>query len=139
VPQRPTIFAGTIAENIRLGGRGDVVAAARAAGVDAFVRTLPEGFDTRVGDGGRPLSTGERRRIALARALCRNTPLLVLDEPTADLDAASAALVADAVEALGHSRTVLVIAHRSELVAGADRVVLLANGRAVPTVRTEAA
>jgi ATP-binding cassette, subfamily C, bacterial CydD len=136
VPQRPTVFAGTVTENILLGRDGDVVAAARAAGADSFVRALPDGYDTRVGDGGRPLSTGERRRIALARALLRDAQLLVLDEPTADLDPVSAELVAAAVERLGRERTVLLIAHRDELVRCADRVVVLG---AAPTERRAAA
>src|SRR5262249_62126275 len=93
------------------------------------VRRLPDGYETLVGDGGRPLSAGERRRLALARAFLRDAPLVVLDEPTADLDPESAALVADAVERLRGGRTVLVIAHRPELFHRADRVVVLEGGR----------
>ncbi len=104
VPQRPTIFHGTVADNIRLARaearEDDVRAAARLAGADAFVRALPVGYDTVVGDAGRPLSAGERRRIGLARALLRPAALVVLDEPTADLDRESALLVAEAVEQL---------------------------------------
>ena len=133
VPQRPTIFHGTVADNIRLAraeARDDEVrAAARLAGADAFVRALPFGYDTVVGDAGRPLSAGERRRIGLARALLRPAALVVLDEPTADLDRESALLVAEAVEQL-HGRTVLLLAHTPELAARADRVVVLDRGRA---------
>jgi ATP-binding cassette, subfamily C, bacterial CydD len=141
LPQRPTIFRGTAADNIRLGDATasdeQVRAAAALAGADAFVRTLPDGYDTVVGDGGRPLSAGERRRIALARAFLRDAALVVLDEPTADLDAESAAQVEIAIERLRHDRTVLLIAHRPDLVRAADRVVLLEDGRA--TVLREAA
>ena len=113
--------------------------AAALAGADAFVRALPDGYDTLVGDGGRPLSAGERRRIALARAFLRDAPLVILDEPTADLDPASAELVAEAVERLRGGRTVLVIAHRPELARRADRVVVLEGGRAVELVESAAA
>jgi ABC-type multidrug transport system fused ATPase/permease subunit len=135
VPQRPALVHGTVAENIGLGdgsaSGGRVRDAAAMAGADDFIRALPHGYDTLVGDGGRPLSTGERRRIALARAFLRDAPLVILDEPTADLDRRSAELVADAVERLGAGRTVLLIAHRPELVARADRVVRLEAGRCV--------
>jgi thiol reductant ABC exporter CydD subunit len=134
VPQRPTIFRGTVADNIRLARAGasdeEIRAAAGLAGADDFVGTLAKGYETLVGDGGRPLSAGERRRIALARAFVRDAPLVVLDEPTADLDADSARIVAAAVERLRGGRTVLLIAHRLELALRADRVVVLENGRA---------
>ncbi len=129
VPQRPTLFRGTIADNIGLGAEhasDDAVRdAAALAGAARFVQALPSGYETLVGDGGRPLSSGERRRIALARAFVRDAPLVVLDEPTADLDRTSAEVVAEAVERLRAGRTMLLIAHRPELVAQADRVVLL--------------
>ncbi len=143
VPQRPTVFHGTVAAQIRLGDPAatdeQVRRAGREAGADAFVRALPNGYDTVVGDGGRPLSAGEARRLALARALVRDAPLLVLDEPTADLDPASARLVGDAIARLRGTRTVLLIAHRPELAALADRVVVLAGGRAVVPAESEAA
>ena len=134
VPQQPVIFRGTVSENIALGdpdaSAERVQRAAVLAGADGFVRGLPEGYATEVGDGGRPLSAGERRRLALARAFLRDAPLVVLDEPTADLDAESALIVREAVERLCRDRTVLLIAHRPELVETADRVVLLERGRA---------
>ena len=99
------------------------------AGAHDFIEALPHGYETIVGDGGRPVSTGERRRIALARAFLRDSPLVILDEPTADLDPASAALIAEAVGRLRAGRTVLLIAHRSELVDVADRVVVLEAGK----------
>jgi ATP-binding cassette, subfamily C, bacterial CydD len=134
VPQRPTLLRGTIADNIRLGASasdGAVRAAAALAGADGLIGDLRLGYATVVGDGGRPLSPGERRRIALSRAFLRDAPLVVLDEPTADLDPASVELVARAVQRLGAGRTVLLIAHRAELVAHADRVVRLEHGAAI--------
>jgi ATP-binding cassette, subfamily C, bacterial CydD len=133
VPQRPTIFHGTVSDNIRLARAEardeEIRTAARLAGADGFVRALPDGYDTVVGEAGRPLSAGERRRIALARALLRPAGLVVLDEPTADLDRESALLVAEAVEQL-RGRTVLLLAHTPALAARADRVVVLDGGRA---------
>ena len=132
VPQHPTIFRGTVADNIRLGRTEATTVrdAAVLAGADRFVEALPFGYDTLVGDGGRPLSAGERRRIALARAFVRDAQLVVLDEPTADLDRTSADVVAEAIERLRQGRTVLLIAHRPELVRQADRIVVLESGRA---------
>ncbi len=133
VPQEPTLFRGTIADNIRLGDpeAGDVQMhdAALQAGAEGFVRSLPEGFDTLVGEGGRPLSTGERQRIALARAFLRDADLVVLDEPTANLDRASAEIVGDAIERLRRGRTILLVAHNIELAERADRVVHVRGGR----------
>ena len=143
VPQQPAILRGSVADNIRLGDSAAsdarVEEAAALAGADGFVCALPQGYDTLVGDGGRPLSTGQRRRLALARAFVRDAPLVILDEPTADLDPASAAVVAEAVERLRVGRSVLLIAHRSDLVRRADRVVHLERGRAVTAPATEAA
>ena len=134
VPQHSSLVRGTVAENIRLGDPsapdGRVREAAELAGADSFIRALPEGYETVVGDGGRPLSAGERRRLALARAFLRDAPFVILDEPTADLDPANAEAVADAVERLSSGRTVLVLAHRPELARRADRVVVLEGGRA---------
>jgi ATP-binding cassette, subfamily C, bacterial CydD len=135
VPQRPTLFRASVAENIRLGAADisddRVRAVARLTGADDFVRALPQGYETIVGDGGRPLSAGERRRIALARALARDVPLLVLDEPTADLDPDSEGVVAEALEGLRGERTILLITHRPELARVADRVAVLAGGKCV--------
>ena len=143
VPQRPTLFRGTVADNIRLGRTGasdeDVRFAAVRAGADGFVRALPDGYATLVGDGGRPLSAGERRRIALARAFLRDAPLVILDEPTADLEPESAELVARAVDRLRRGRTVLLIAHRPELARRADRVVVLERGRIAAVAEWRAA
>src|SRR5690242_18374964 len=143
VPQRPTMFRATVADNIRLGAANApdaaVHAAAVRAGAEAFVRALPDGYGTLLGDGGRQLSAGERRRIALARAFLRDAPLVILDEPTADLDEESAAIVAAAVERLRRGRTVLVIAHHAGVVGPVDRVVALERGRAAELPRSEVA
>jgi thiol reductant ABC exporter CydD subunit len=133
VPQRPTLFHGTVADNIRLGDpAADAAAVRRAAmlaGAHEFVSALPRGYDTLVGEAERPLSTGERRRLALARAFLRDAPLVLLDEPTADLDPARVALVSAAIERLRPGRTVLLVAHRPEVASQADRIVRLADGR----------
>ena len=137
------MFRATVADNIRLGvpeaADDRVHAAAVRAGADGFVSGLPEGYATLLGDGGRQLSAGQRRRIALARAFLRDAPLVILDEPTADLDARSAAIVATAVERLRRGRTVLVIAHDAGVVGPADRVVVLERGRATELPRSEVA
>ncbi len=142
VPQRPTVFRGTVADNIRLGDPSAselrIRDAAALAGADRFIRALPSGYETVLGDGARPLSAGERRRLALARAFVRDAPLVILDEPTADLDRTSGEVVAEAIERLRIGRTMLLIAHRPELVERADRIVVLGGGgRAV--ARNEAA
>lgn len=143
VPQRPALLRGTVGDNIRLGDRSAsdrrVREAAANAGAADFVDALPDGYGTVVGDGGRPLSHGERRRIALARAFLRDAPLVILDEPTADLDPAGVELVAEAVARLGVGRTALLIAHRPELVRTADRVLHLDGGRLSAPVLVEAA
>jgi thiol reductant ABC exporter CydD subunit len=143
VPQAPTLFRGTLAENIRLGDASAdderIRAAAELAGAGAFIRALPDGYGTVVGDGGRPLSAGERRRVALARAFLRDAPLVILDEPTADLDPASAELVGDAIGRLSEGRTTLLIVHRPQLADLAGRVVRLEGGRIVESPAAEAA
>jgi thiol reductant ABC exporter CydD subunit len=135
VPQRPTLLRGSIADNVRLADPSAsderVREAAVLAGADTFVQALPRGYDTVVGDGGRLVSAGECRRIALARAFLRDAPLVILDEPTADLDAVSSELVVEAIERLRVGRMVLAIAHRPELARNADRVVALEDGKAV--------
>jgi ABC-type multidrug transport system fused ATPase/permease subunit len=135
VPQHPILLRGTVADNIRLGdptaSDQAVRQAAALAGADGFIGALPHGHETLVGDGGRPLSAGERRRLGLARAFLRDAPLVLLDEPTADLDPVSAELVAEAVERACAGRTVLLVAHRPGLVRRADRVVRLERGGAL--------
>jgi ABC-type multidrug transport system fused ATPase/permease subunit len=135
LPQRPTLFRGSVRDNIALGDPAasdeQITAAARLAGADGFVREMRRGYDTQIGDGARGLSMGEARRIALARALVRDSPLLVLDEPTANLDADSAEVIADSIRRIAPGRAVLLIEHRPELASLADRVVRIENGRAV--------
>jgi thiol reductant ABC exporter CydD subunit len=130
VPQRPHLFAASIAANVRL-GRGDaseeeVWAALGAAGLADVVAALPEGVQTVLGDSGAGLSAGERQRVALARAFLRDAPLLLLDEPTANLDGQTEAEVLEAVRRLSRGRTVVLVAHRPALLDLADRVVTLA-------------
>jgi thiol reductant ABC exporter CydD subunit len=135
VPQRPTLFRGTVAENIALGapaaGEDRIRAAARAAGAHEFIERLQDGYVTLVGDGGAGLSAGETRRLALARAFAREAPLLILDEPTADLDRESAQIIERAVAQLAGAVTILLVAHDTEFVRQADHVVCLAAGRVV--------
>jgi ATP-binding cassette subfamily C protein CydD len=127
VPQRPWIFAGTVAANIRLGDRdaGDdaVRRAARLAGAEDFIDAMPDGFATRLGEDGTGLSTGQRQRIALARAFLRDAPIVLLDEPTANLDERTAADVLASIRRLAAGRTVIVAAHRPDLLALADRTI----------------
>ena len=134
VPQRPYLFSGTVADNVRLGAPEatdeDVWAALRRAEAATFVADLPDGLAARLGEQGTGLSAGQRQRIALARAFLRDAPLLLLDEPTAGLDANSEAAVLAAIERLSVGRTVLLVAHRAASVRWAERVVVLAAGRA---------
>jgi thiol reductant ABC exporter CydD subunit len=142
VPQHPTLFRGTVADTIRLGDAAAsdarVAEAAALAGAAAFISELPDGYGTIVGDGGRALSAGEVERLALARAFLRDAGLVVLDEPTANLDRRSAELVEDAIHRLRVGRTVLLVVHSPELTALADRVVTLTAGRLVEAVRVAA-
>jgi thiol reductant ABC exporter CydD subunit len=142
VPQQPTLFRGTVAENIRLGDPSAVDErvrrAAELAGAHDFVTRLPESYGTLVGDGGRQLSAGQRRRLALARAFLRDAPLVLLDEPTADLDPANVENVVDAIERLRVARTVLLATHAPELAACADRVLRLDGGRVLEVAEVAA-
>ena len=130
--QDVVLFRDTILENIRLGRRGatdeEVYAAARAARCDEFVRELPEGYQTVVGENGSTLSGGERQRISIARALLKDAPVILLDEATASLDVENETAVQEAISRLVKDKTVLIIAHRMRTVAGADHVVVLADG-----------
>jgi ATP-binding cassette subfamily B protein len=135
VPQEPLLFDGTIFENISYGRRDatreDVLAAARDALVDPFVRRLPAGYDTPLGERGGSLSGGERQRISIARALVRDAPILILDEPTSALDPAAERLLMDALTRLLEGRTAFVIAHRMSTIARADQVLVVDGGRIV--------
>jgi ATP-binding cassette subfamily B protein len=135
VPQDPVIFSTSALENIRYGrpdaSTEDVHAAARAAFADDFLRAMPEGYDTFLGERGVRLSGGQRQRIAIARAILKNPPLLLLDEATSALDAESERMVQAALESAMTGRTTLVIAHRLATVQKADRIVVLDHGAIV--------
>ena len=135
VPQDTVLFAASARENIRYGrpdaNDGDVEAAACAAGADEFLRRLPEGYDTFLGERGTRLSGGQRQRIAIARAILRDPPILLLDEATSALDAESERLVQGALDRLMQGRTTIVIAHRLATVLEADRIVVMDYGRIV--------
>jgi len=135
VPQEPVIFSSSALENIRYGrpeaSDEQVFAAARAAFADDFIRALPEGYATFLGERGVRLSGGQRQRIAIARAMLKNPPLLLLDEATSALDAESERMVQAALETAMRGRTTLVIAHRLATVQQADRIVVIDQGRLV--------
>ena len=135
VPQETMIFAASARDNLRYGNwlatDEELWAAARAANAEEFLRKLPDGLDTFMGEGGARLSGGQRQRVAIARALLRRAPLLLLDEATSALDAESEKLVQDALEALMHDRTTVVIAHRLATVRAADRIIVMDEGRIV--------
>lgn len=105
--------------------------AAKAAQCDAFIRRLPDGYQTLIGENGSTLSGGERQRISIARALLKDAPVILLDEATASLDVENESAVQEALSRLIRNKTVLIIAHRMRTVAGADRIVVLENGRTV--------
>ena len=131
--QDVVLFRDTVMENIRLGRRGatdeEVLEAARAAQCDEFIRKLPQGYQTVIGENGSTLSGGERQRISIARALLKDAPVVLLDEATASLDVENESAVQAALSRLLRGKTVLVIAHRMRTVAGADHIVVLENGR----------
>ncbi len=135
VPQRATVFSGTLGENVALAdpqaGPERIEEACRASGLDRVAAALPLGLETPVGESGRRLSAGEAQRVSLARAFLRDAPLLVLDEPTAHLDAESSEQVGEAIARLAAGRTTLLIVHRPALARSADRVVEIAAPRGV--------
>ena len=135
VPQDSTVFSASAMDNIRYGrpdaGDDEVFAAARAAFADEFIRALPEGYATHLGERGVRLSGGQRQRISIARAMLKNPPLLLLDEATSALDAESERMVQAALESAMKGRTTLVIAHRLATVLRADRIVVMDHGRVV--------
>jgi len=135
VPQETFLFAGTIAENIAYGRleatREEIIAAANAANADEFVREMPQGYDSPVGERGMRLSGGQRQRIAIARALLKDPRILIMDEPTSSLDMKSEALVLEALARLMVGRTSVVIAHRPSTIKNADRILVLSDGRIV--------
>ncbi|HTC84501.1 MAG TPA: ATP-binding cassette domain-containing protein, partial [Rhizomicrobium sp.] len=135
VTQEAVLFDESIADNIALGkpgaSLGEIKAAARNAAAHDFIMAMPEGYDTRVGEGGLKLSGGQRQRIAIARAMLRNAPILLLDEATSALDAESERQVQEALTQLMKGRTTIVIAHRLSTVVDADRIYVLERGKVV--------
>jgi ABC-type multidrug transport system fused ATPase/permease subunit len=135
VPQDPWLLDGSIAANIAFGrpsaGEAEILLAARVAMVDEFAERLPQGYATPVGESGVKLSGGQRRRVALARAILRDASVLLLDEPTSGLDAESERAVLRALEQAARGRTVVAVSHRLALATAADRVVVLDGGRVV--------
>ena len=132
VLQETILFRGTIAENIAFGRpdatREEIMAAAKLANAHDFISAMPKGYDTMVGERGSTLSGGQRQRIGIARVMVRNSPILILDEPTAALDSESEKLVIDALERLMKGRTVITIAHRLSTIRDANQIIVIANG-----------
>lgn len=133
--QEPVLFAATIAENIAYGKpgatRGEVEKAAELAGIHSLIAALPEGYDTIIGERGGTLSGGQRQCVAIARALIKDAPIVILDEPTAGLDSRSAALVLNGLQRLIERRTVIIISHQVQALRNMDRVVVLDGGRLI--------
>jgi ABC-type multidrug transport system fused ATPase/permease subunit len=132
VLQDTVLFRGTILENIAFGRpnatREEIVQAARLANADEFISAMPKGYDTMVGERGSTLSGGQRQRIGIARVMVRNSPILLLDEPTAALDSESEKLVIEALERLMKGRTVITIAHRLSTIRDADKIIVISGG-----------
>ena len=135
--QEPVVFDDTVTNNIRMGNPGataeEVAAAARTAGALEFVEALPDGFRTRLGQGGATLSVGQKQRLAIARGLVSRAPVLVLDEPTAALDPETENALVGALQAERAQRLLIVIAHRLSTIRSADRIVFIEAGRIVET------
>ncbi|MFN3643894.1 MAG: ABCB family ABC transporter ATP-binding protein/permease, partial [Gemmobacter sp.] len=141
VPQDTVLFNDTVYYNIAYGrpeaSRAEVEAAARAARIHDFIVSLPEGYDTKVGERGLKLSGGEKQRVGIARTLLKNPPILLLDEATSALDSQTEADIQDSLREMGEGRTVITIAHRLSTIADADRIVVLEAGRIVEEGRHE--
>jgi ABC-type multidrug transport system fused ATPase/permease subunit len=132
VLQETVLFRGTIRENIAYGrpeaSEEEIIAAANLANADEFIRRMPQGYDSMVGERGDTLSGGQRQRIGIARAVIRNSPIMILDEPTAALDTESERLVIEGLERLMKGRTVIMIAHRLSTIRDADKIIVLKDG-----------
>jgi len=141
VTQQTILFNDTVRNNIAYGHEeksfDDVVRASQAAHADGFIRSLPEGYDTVIGESGVKLSGGQRQRIAIARALLKDAPILILDEATSSLDTESEREVQNALDRLMQGRTSFVIAHRLSTIMNADRIIVLKDGRIVEEGRHE--
>ena len=132
VLQDTVLFYGSVRENIAYGrpdaSEEEIIEAAKTANANEFIARMPHGYDTLVGERGVTLSGGQRQRIGIARALVRNSPILILDEPTSSLDSESEKIVLDALEKLMTGRTVIIIAHRLNTIGNADQIVVLNRG-----------
>jgi ABC-type multidrug transport system fused ATPase/permease subunit len=135
VPQEPVLFSTAVRDNIAYGRPSatldEIIEAARAAEADEFIRAMPQGYDTPIGERGVTLSGGQRQRLALARAFLKNSPILILDEPTAALDSETEAAVLRSLERLRQGRTVFVVAHRLSTVRQADLLLVMQDGQIV--------
>jgi len=135
VPQMPHIFSASVLDNILLGNTAadekDIIAAAKAASIHEFILTLPEAYQTKLGDGGQPISGGQMRRIAIARAFLQDAPLILLDEMTTGLDTKTEQIIAKSLADLTYKKTVLTIAHRLDSVKNADKILVIEKGRLV--------
>jgi len=137
VPQQPRLFAGSVADNIALGqpgaSRAAIEEAARLAGAEAFIESLPRGYDTPLGERAAQLSAGQRQQLALARAFLRDAPLLLLDEPTAHLAPAAAAAIDSVIRGPLAGRMILLVTHRYPGICDASQVIALDSGRPAET------
>jgi ATP-binding cassette subfamily B protein len=135
VLQEPMLFSGTIAENIRYGkleaSADEVIEAARRANAHDFITSLPDGYETELGEGGAQLSGGERQRVCVARAFIKDAPILILDEPTSSIDSKTESVILDALEVLMVGRTSIMIAHRLSTIRDADVILVLNHGKLV--------
>ncbi|MFN2221697.1 MAG: ATP-binding cassette domain-containing protein, partial [Candidatus Promineifilaceae bacterium] len=135
VSQRPHLFHGSVADNLRLARpaatMAEIIIASQAAQAHDFIEALPQGYETAIGEAGSRLSGGQRQRLAIARAYLKDAPYLILDEATANLDAASEAAVRATLQQLARGRTVLIIAHRLQMAQDADLVAVVDGGRVV--------
>ena len=131
--QDVTLFNNTIKENIRIGKKDatdeEVMNAARLANCDEFISRLPDGYNTVIGENGAKLSGGERQRISIARAFLKDAPVILLDEATASLYAENETLIRQSLSRLIQNKTVMIIAHRMRTIAGADKIVVIKNGK----------
>ena len=131
--QDVTLFNNTITENIRIGKKDatdeEVINAARLANCDEFISRLPDGYNTVIGENGAKLSGGERQRISIARAFLKDAPVILLDEATASLDAENETLIQQSLSRLIKNKTVMIIAHRMRTIAGADKIVVIKDGK----------
>lgn len=136
ISQNPYLFSGTIAENIAIGGnekatRDEIIEAGHKAGITELIQSLPDGYDTNVGEGGRGLSGGEKQRVAIARAFLKRPSIILFDEPTTGLDLATERILQSSIEELSKKSTVITVAHRLYTIKNADRILLMDNGKII--------